>query len=72
MISFKATFHLWILSLKSLKMDIFKVGSTIKPYEICKALSSDVESFWLWGFKIEQKMILDNKYKEIKANKLFY
>lgn len=50
----------------------FKVGSTIKPYEICKALSSDVEKFFDYEvYKIEQKddfWIINN---EIKANKLF-
>lgn len=50
----------------------FKVGSTIKPYEICKALSSDVEKLFDYEvYKIEQKddfWIINN---EIKANKLF-
>lgn len=50
----------------------FKVGSTIKPYEICKALSSDVEKLFDYEvLKIEQKddfWIINN---EIKANKLF-
>lgn len=50
----------------------FKVGSTIKPYEICKALSSDVEKLFDYEvYKIEQKddfWIINNK---IKANKLF-
>ncbi|MDY0180473.1 FAD-dependent oxidoreductase [Aliarcobacter skirrowii] len=50
----------------------FPVGSTIKPYEICKALSSDVEKLFDYEvLKIEQKddfWIINN---EIKANKLF-
>ncbi|MDX4060888.1 FAD-dependent oxidoreductase [Aliarcobacter skirrowii] len=50
----------------------FKVGSTIKPYEICKALSSDVEKLFDYEvLKIEQEddfWIINN---EIKANKLF-
>lgn len=50
----------------------FKVGSTIKPYEICKALSSDVEKLFDYEvLKIEQKddfWIINN---EIKANRLF-
>ncbi|MDX4049799.1 FAD-dependent oxidoreductase [Aliarcobacter skirrowii] len=50
----------------------FKVGSTIKPYEICKALSSDVEKLFDYEvLKIEQEDDFWIINDEIKANKLF-
>ncbi|RXJ96676.1 D-amino-acid oxidase [Arcobacter sp. AHV-9/2010] len=50
----------------------FPVGSTIKPYEICKALSSDVEKLFDYDvLKIEQKDDFWIINDEIEAKKLF-